>query len=161
MAVRVEDWLQNQSVCVARGPLVYSLKIVEKRVEHTNDPPEIKPFLEGHEIQGFPEVEFLPESDWRYGFAKGFNARQVKVVESGMNANPFVEETVPVHLELPLCPLPGWAAGAEATPDLEREPSGLPNARELAAARQPVVITMVPYGSTHLRLTTLPVVVER
>jgi hypothetical protein len=158
MAVHVEDWLHDQSVCVTRGPLVFSLKINEQRVEHTNDPPDIRALLGGHDIQGFPEVEFLPQSDWRYGFDSAMTNDQagIHVVESDMTDNPFIESQAPVHLELPLCPLPDWPANARSA--YTNEPAGLPVAGEKMDIGQRITMTMVPYGSTCLRLTTLPVV---
>jgi hypothetical protein len=157
MPVRVESWFHDQSVCVTRGPLVYSLEIAEQRIEHTNDPAEIKPFLLGREIRGFPEVEFLPQSDWRYGFSAALknNFPEIKVIESAMTDNPFIENRAPVRLELPLGQLPGWTANAET------EPAGLPSNARQKLASQHVTMAMVPYGSTHLRLTTLPLVADK
>jgi hypothetical protein len=157
MPVRAENWFHGQGVCLTRGPLVYSLKIAERRVEHTSDPAEIKPFLLGHDIRGFPEVEFLPESDWRYGLTPALkdDLSGVKVVESRVTENPFLEDQTPVHLELPLRHLSNWAA---KTPG---EPSGLPNKAEREPDGPPVTMTLVPYGATHLRLTTLPVISEK
>jgi hypothetical protein len=154
MPVRVENWFQDQSVCVTRGPLVYSLKIAEQRLEHTNDPPAIKPFLLGREIRGFPELEFLPASDWRYGFSTALknDLTEIKVVETGMAANPFIEDQTPVRLELPLCQLPNWGVKGAG------EPAGLPHGIERKPANQSVTMTLVPYGTTHLRLTTLPLI---
>ena len=154
MPVRVENWFHDQSVCITRGPLVYSLKIAEQRLEHTNDPPAIKLFLLGREIRGFPEVEFLTASDWRYGFRAALekDLSQIKVVESGMTDNPFIEAQTPVQLELPLCPLPGWTA------KMSGEPAGLPGTTERKTEEKSVTMTLVPYGATHLRLTTLPLI---
>jgi len=155
MPVRVEDWLHNQSVCVTRGPLVYSLKIAEQRVEHTNDPADIKPFLLGREIRGFPEVEFLPESDWRYGFDATLknNLSKIKVIESDMTDNPFIEDQTPVQLEVPLCHLSNWA-------QMPGAPAGLPSDIELRPESTFATVALVPYGSTHLRLTTLPLILK-
>ena len=166
MPVRIEEWLQGQSVCVTRGPLVYSLKIAEKRVEHTSDPDNLKPLLRGHNIQGFPEVEFYPESDWRYGFDAALITKlprpRIKVVESDMPENPFVEDLTPVHLEVPLYHLPGWFPGWMPEPDgtvgAPGEPSALPSTNQQTVEGQPVTMVLVPYGTTHLRLTTLPLV---
>ena len=143
MPVRVEDWFNHENVCITRGPLVYSLKIAEERLEHTNDPAKIKPFLKGHDIQGFPEVEFLPESDWRYGFDAALknNLQIIKIIDSIMPDNPFIGNESPVHLELPLYYLPDWT----------------PSSTKPIAKGQPLIMLLVPYGSTHLRLTTLPV----
>jgi len=163
MSVTLENWFSNQAVCVTRGPLVYSLKIDEKRVEHSSDPDDIKPLLRGHNIQGFPEVEFYPESDWRYGFPEPLKAQlsKIKVVESAITDSPFVEDQTPVRLEVSLCHLPSWLPDWKSQPRTERlEPATLPVAEERKAEGQPVTTTMVPYGATYLRLTTLPVVVK-
>jgi uncharacterized protein len=158
MPVQIENWFNGRSVCVTRGPLVFSLKIAEERIENTNDPPDIKPFLGGHDIQGFPEVEFLPRSDWRYGFNQMLrnNLREIKVVETTMPDNPFLEDRTPVLLKLPLCPLPGWSPETDGA--AYGEPDGLPGASELRGAGRPQTMTLLPYGSTYLRLTTLPVI---
>jgi len=153
MPVKVENWFKNQSVSVTRGPLVYSLKIDEERIEHTNDPAHIKPLLSGHDIRAFPEVEFTAGSDWRYGVDAGLsdNLKKIKVVESAMTENPFIEGQTPVRLEVPLYLLPDWATGLS-------EPTGLPAAAQQQIDDRAKTMTLVPYGATHLRLTTLPVV---
>jgi predicted alpha/beta superfamily hydrolase len=150
MPVRVESWFSNQAVCVTRGPLVYSLKIAERRVEHATDPEDVKPLLRGHDIRGFPAVEFYPESDWRYATPA---TTTIKVVESAMTDNPFVADDAPIRLEMPLYRLPGWSP----TNQTDAVPR-LPATDELKVERVPVMMTLVPYGATHLRLTTLPVV---
>jgi uncharacterized protein len=166
MTVRFENWFQQQSASVTRGPLVYSLKIAERRVQHTRDPDDVRALLRGHDIRGFPEVEFYPETDWRYGIDAALknDPAKIKVVESRVRDNPFVVEQAPVHLELPLRHLPGWSvpASAEGAKKSERTiqgPAGvmaLPDREEKVAAGKPVMLEMVPYGATHLRLTTLP-----
>jgi hypothetical protein len=164
MPVRVEEWFKKRSVCITRGPLVYSLKIAEKRVEHTNDPASIKPFQLGHDIQGFPEVEFFPQSDWRFGMdaAREKDLQKIKVVESGMTDNPFSEDQTPVHLEVSLCHLtgwlPGWAPDLDESAGVPNEPSGLPAFKDGLVEGEPQTIPFVPYGATHLRLTTLPLI---
>ena len=160
MAIKVEEWFKGRSVCVTRGPLAFSLRIAGKRVEHTADSADIKPFLDGHEIRGFPEVEFYPESDWRYSFAAGLkvNLQNIKVVESPMTDNPFIEEQTPVHLEVPLSHLPAWQPAEGASGKIPGEPAGLPRGNQLQAAGSPVTMQMVPYGATYLRLTTLPLI---
>ena len=163
MPLRAEIWFTNQAVCLTRGPLVYALKIAERRVEHTNDPPGIKALLRGHNIQGFPEVEFYPRNDWRFGLAAALtnHLSSIRVIESAMTANPFVESQSPVHLEVSCFPLPGWAPGSHTNAELPVERVTLPGDEERTPTGGPVVRQMVPYGSTHLRLTTLPLVPDR
>jgi len=161
MSVRLENWFQNQSVCVTRGPLVYSLKIAERRVEHRSDPDDIKASMSGHDIQGFPEVEFFPESDWHYGVDTKLknDLQEIKVVESGMTDNPFIAGQTPVQLEVPLCHLPGWVPETEnKTARASNEPAGPPTTDPPLAENSPTAKIFVPYGATYLRLTTLPAI---
>ena len=153
MTVHVENWLNNRSVCLTRGPLAFSLKIDEKRVEHTSDPAAVQQFLDGREIRAFPEVEFYPESDWHFGFDPSLkqDLSKIQVVESPMTDNPFIEAQAPVHLEVPLDTLPAWTVSAAVTK--------LPGTNVLATPGPKQTMTLVPYGATHLRLTTLPLIV--
>ena len=168
MEPRTEDWFDGQSVVILRGPLVYSLDIAEKRVELTKDIPRVEKNLNGNLIQGFPAVEFTPASEWRFGIDPATKAdlNQIKVVESPMSANPFVPGQAPVHLELPLRHLPKWKPDwtAEPAPSADSgvadvtTPAKLPSKRELRDAEAATKQRLVPYGSTHIRLTTLPLI---
>jgi hypothetical protein len=168
MEVRTEDWFKNQSIVLLRGPLVFSLKIDEKCVEMREDTAFVKNQLNGNFIQGFPALEFYPQSEWRYAAEAHLKSSldQVKVVESPMTDNPFIAGQVPVHLELPLRRLPNWLPKWTAEPPTDANgnlvtvttPRSLPTEAESAGAEAATVQQMIPYGATHLRLTTLPVV---
>ena len=168
MPVRLTEWFGGGAVSVQRGPLVYSLPIAEKRVESRRDPDAIRRVLHGNNIQGFPAVEFFPTGEWRYGLEAGrMDAPdQFKVITLPMPENPFLAKDAPVWIEVPLRALPQWAAAwkpvLEPPPaDLQlmpRNPAALPGSLELESAGETMVLTLVPYGATHLRLTTLPVI---
>jgi hypothetical protein len=168
MTVKVDDWFGGRAACVSRGPLVYSLPIAERRVEHTRDPAAVSRVLKGNDIQGFPAIEFFPEGEWRYGLEPrqkeapdGF-----RVVESPMPENPFLLESAPVRIEAALRPIPQWASAWKPvweppSPDLKlgpHNPASLPTAEDLQAAGPARKMTLGPYGCTHLRLTTLPLI---
>ena len=82
-----------------------------------------------------------------------------------MTENPFIAGQVPVHLELPLRRLPNWQSkwDAEPPPDAKgnlvavKTPRSLPTTIEKAGAEAATIQQMIPYGATHLRLTTLPI----
>jgi hypothetical protein len=170
MELKAEDWYQGQSVVISRGPLVFSLKIDEKRVELTKDTPEVEAGLQGNLIQGFPALEFYPRSEWRYGVDPGIksNLQQIKVVESPMTDNPFVADQVPIHFELPLSRLPNWQTNwnAEPPPDANgklvdvQTPRSLPTDKEKQMAESASPRHMIPYGATHLRLTSFPLLAK-
>jgi len=168
MAVKLEEWLDGRSMVVARGPLVYSLKMDERRVELTSDTAGTKAVLHGHDIREFPALEFFPASEWRYGLDARQKSRldQIEVIESPMSDNPFVAETSPILLNVPMHKLPRWAeswkpgstGNSSAKGFIARSPSGFPNEADRKVEGKATPMLMVPYGATHLRLTTLPVV---
>jgi hypothetical protein len=168
MSVQLKDWFDGGAVSVQRGPLVYSLKIDEKRVESLHEPDAIRHFLKGNNVQGFPAVEFFPAGEWRFGMdaTQKKTPGKFKVIESPMTDNPFLADNVPVRIEVPLCVLPQWEASwqpvLDPPPDdlklAPKNPAALPDETEAQPAAEAKVMTLVPYGSTHLRLTTLPVV---
>ena len=153
---------------VERGPLVYSLKIDEKRVEIQRDSDFIRRVLKQNNIQGFPAVEFYPQSEWRYGMevAQKNAPKKFKVIKSPMPENPFLADTAPIRIEVPLHALPQWEAAwqpvLEPPPaDLKlspKNPISLPGETELQSTGAGKIMTLVPYGGTHLRLTTLPLI---
>jgi hypothetical protein len=162
MQLHAEPWFKGESIAITRGPLVYSLQIDEHRVELTKDTPHVESHLNGNLIQGFPAVEFTPQSEWRFAVDPTLiaNLAQIKVVESPMTPNPFETGQSPVHLELPLRRLPAWQP--KWTPQPENEdarvvtPATLPSTKELLNPDPATPQKLVPYGSTHIRLTTLP-----
>ncbi len=168
MQVALERWFADSARAVRRGPLVYSLKMDEKRVESTQDAEAIRRVLKGNDIAGFPAVEFFPQSEWRYGVDAGLDANLKKIVvkEMPMPENPFLAETAPVRLGVPLRRLEKWAAEWKPVADPSEEdlkqapknPANLPSAAERQAPGAVTMMTLVPYGATHLRLTTLPVI---
>lgn len=168
MELRSEDWFDGRSAVILRGPLVYTLDIAEKRVEITKDPPFVEANLNGNLIQGFPAVDFTPASEWRYGIDPAVTAdlKQIRVIETPMTANPFLPGKSPVYLELPLRRLPKWKPDWTAEPTLATDgdhvhkvtPSSLPKKNDMQDAEIATTQRLVPYGSTHIRLTTLPIV---
>jgi hypothetical protein len=168
MNVRVKDWFGGSGASVERGPLVYSLKIDEKRVESMEDPAPIKRVLKGNFIEGFPAVQFFPESEWRFGIdvEEKSSPPAFKVIESPMPENPFLQPTVPVRIEASLRPIPRWAESWKPVEDsppsdlksFPHNPQALPADAELQSAGARQTMTLVPYGSTYLRLTTIPMI---
>ena len=167
MRVQPREWFAGQAVSIERGPLVYSLKVGEKRVVSSHDSQYIRSLLKGNDIAGFPAVEFYPVGEWRYGIETAVknDASAFKVIEAPMSDNPFLRDTVPVRIEVRMRSLPQWQAAWRPSSDqvitdwetAPKNPQTLPKADEMQAG-ETQVMTFVPYGATHLRLTTLPVI---
>ena len=171
MRVALEEWFDGKAFVFRRGPLVYSLKIAEERVESRREPDAIRRVLKGNNVQGFPAVEFFPQSEWRYGVdhaLKG-NLDRIQVKEAPIPENPFLAETVPIQLRAPLRHLSRWAADwkpliSPSPADLKQSPKNpdeLPSETDVQSASDVEMVPLVPYGATHLRLTTLPVISMR
>jgi hypothetical protein len=166
MNIRLKEWFDGNAASVERGPLVYSLKIDEKRVESERDPEAIRRVLKGNNIQGFPAVEFFPASEWRFGIEAKNSPDTFKVIESPMQENPFLRDSAPVKIEVPVRTFPQWEADwkpvLEPPPaDLKlnpKNPAALPDKTQMEPANEIKTVTFVPYGSTHLRLTTPPLI---
>jgi hypothetical protein len=168
MAVAIDEWFGGKAMTVNRGPLVYSLKVAEKRVEIQHDSDAVRRVLIGHNIEGFPAVEFYPDSQWRYGINAELKntPEKIEVKESPMPENPFLAQTVPVQLSVPLRQINQWVADWKPVLDpppadlkqSPKNPASLPAAAELQSPGEVQMMVLVPYGSTHLRLTSLPVI---
>ena len=168
MEVAAERWFEGAAAVVRRGPLVYSLQINEHKVESSKEPEAIQSVLRGNIVAGFPAVEFFPRSEWRYGIdadlTKALAKTQVK--ESPVGENPFMAESTPVRLTVPLRVLPKWAEDWKPVlvpapidlKDAAKNPTALPSQAERVTAGKAEAMTLLPYGATHLRLTTLPVI---
>ena len=132
----------SRSVSVQRGPLVYSLRIGENWTVRTPDPL----------AAGFNEYEIRPTTPWNY-------ALQLDPANPGASlnftrlttpANPFDPAQNPLTLTAGAKQIPGWTIGWNGTQAFE------PPASPVASSRNLETVTLVPFGSQHLRLSWLP-----
>jgi hypothetical protein len=136
MQVRIHPWA-NGTASIERGPLTYSLKIAEQNlpVKTSND--------------GFPVMNKRPASPWNYALAVP-DASDVKVVATETQGCPWDIGNSPIELKAPARQIENWKlASNDANPGFERKPDLSPETE---------TITLVPYGSTCLRLTVFPTV---
>lgn len=143
MKVRKEEPVE-EGVALVRGPLVYSLLIVENEAKA------------GRTMAGnpdFPSWDVTPGSSWNYGLvlktADDVNAVQVNV--RPLSGFPWTPENTPVVLTAKARKIPGW--------DLI-EPYGetpeLPERSLIAAEEKTETVELIPYGATLLRLSVFP-----
>jgi len=153
MSTALSHWPDN-AVGLEHGPLVYALPIKEKWT------PMIEPKWSTAE---FPSWDAQPASAWNYGLAvdPAKVADQVRFERKAMTPDPWVDP--PVTLIAAAQPIESWKlASAPVAPDATADqpaqqftpPLPAADARHAGGAVEPV--TLVPYGSTHLRLTVFP-----
>lgn len=141
------------SVAVVRGPLVYSLKIKHNWVKAAERFP------------GFPDWQVRPASAWNYAlcFDLGYAEREfgaisrsrtpesyfrVKYPKVPEGSNPW--EHAPIELACRAKKIDSWEILSEdRTPDVPQSPVVSDNPEE--------EISLVPYGSTKIRITYFPV----
>ena len=145
MQLRTSTWYEN-STAVERGPLVYALRIEERR--------EVVDRGDGYG----PFTEVYATSPWNYGLLAGTLdslARHAEVID-----RPWDEETYPwnladspLEIRLPGIQLQEWQA-QNGVPHLPAFWGNYTN----YAATDLQGISLVPYGCTTLRIAQFPVV---
>jgi hypothetical protein len=138
MPVRMRMWGAG-AASIERGPLVYSLKIDEAAT----------PVFGEKTAPDFPAWDILPASPWNYGLLlKPLDlASQVEVVERKSVGFAWETGNSPVELRVPARRISGWKLPEKTIPSLPEKPVG---------DGEVETVTLVPYGSTRIRLTVFP-----
>jgi hypothetical protein len=145
MDVKVSRW-ENNSVGIERGPLVYALGIREKW--------QPQPDWRREAIKdNFPAYELFPESAWNYALViDSLQPQKAFTITSSLPAplQPWSPESVPVQILVKGRTVPDWQL------DEVNNPSPLPKS-PVAGTVKEETLKLIPFGSTRLRITYLPV----
>lgn len=138
MQVRLRMW-GTAAASIERGPLVYSLKIDEAAT----------PVFGEKTTPEFPAWDIVPASPWNYGLQlkESDLASQVQVVERSFSGFAWNAGNSPVELLVPAKRISAWKLPEKTIPSLPEKPVG-DGILE--------TVTLVPYGSTRIRLTVFP-----
>jgi len=145
MHVEISKW-PNKGEAVERGPIVYSYPIASK--EDT-----VKNYAKS--TAAFPGLEYHPAAAWNYSML-AIKPGDVQVIKNTTNTYPWKTGADPVTLRVPAEKLSNWKLRQtkNVAGETVYQTSAFPANRDSTGKKE--YITLVPYGSTLLRLTVFP-----
>ncbi|HEU5397488.1 MAG TPA: beta-L-arabinofuranosidase domain-containing protein, partial [Verrucomicrobiae bacterium] len=134
----------DRAISVNRGPVVYSLRIGEDWTVHTADPSGL----------GFDEYQITPTTPWNYALqldpADPAASLTFTNFSSTSPSDPFDPATPSIALLAQARQVPSWTIGWRGTQAFE------PPVSPVASTNPLVPVTLVPFGSQHLRISWFP-----
>ena len=150
METTVTRWPQG-GVGVEHGPLVYSLAIKA----------DWKPVVEErYTTTEFPSWEARPTSDWNYGLALdapqpgGGIVFERRLDQASDGLDPW--QNPPTTLSVPARKIEDWELQTNPKDPAQKFTPPLPDLSLSKVSRTAERLTLVPYGSTELRVTIFP-----
>ena len=146
MKLGLTYWPES-GISVEHGPLVYSLPIRE------NWTPVVERDFSTEE---FPSWNATPDSSWNYGIdiQPETLASLIKLERKPMTTDPWVFP--PVTLTIPARKIKDWKLQVNPDNPNQSFTPCLPDPAARHMSEEVESITLVPYGSTHLRMTIFP-----
>jgi len=148
MPVKLLAW-ENQGVAVQRGPLLFAYPVPEK-VTLDNQNYDNMRGKKSSDPVNFPALDIRPDGAWNYALAAK-SVEELSLVNTGAKGYPFDPGTSPLVIKVPARKVKGWTL-------LEnRYTPPLPDKDNVQCETAVETLTLVPYGSTRLRVGVFPV----
>jgi hypothetical protein len=150
MKTAMTRWPQN-GVGIEHGPLVYALPIKE------NWTSRVEPKYTTAE---FPSWEATPAGAWNYGIAVDPAKLdiEVKFTRAGGSADEDPWTNPRTSISVPARKIEGWELQVNPDDATQKFTPPLPDLSESKVSETRERLTLVPYGSTQLRVTIFPAV---
>ena len=138
----------NNGIAIERGPLVFSLPI---DAIVTNAPDNDKSTAD------FPGLEMQPNSAWQYALNLSDSDAEINVIKNETDGYPWDHGNTPIQIQVPAKVVSDWQMKQLHWDiwnlDLLLTPA-FPD--QLKTEDETQILTLVPYGSTELRMTVFP-----
>ena len=148
MPVKQLTW-ENQGVTVERGPLLFAYPVPEKVLNDDKVYENMRGKKSSDPVR-FPALDIRPDGEWNYALASK-SAADFTLVNTGSKGYPLDPGASPVVIKVPARKVNGWTL-------LEnRYTPPLPDKDKVECEATVETLTLVPYGSTRLRIGVFPV----
>ena len=147
MTAKLVKW-DKWGLAVERGPLLFAYAVPEKVSSDT----KVYENMSGKQTSdpiGFPALDIQPAGPWNFAIAAK-SATDLRVVEHASEGYAFDPGYRGVVVEVPVKRVKNWSLMEN------RFTPPLPEAGKFECEGKSEIITLVPYGSTRLRLGVFP-----
>lgn len=134
---------------VERGPLLYAYAVREKLTIDTATYANLGGKRSADPT--FPALAIEPAGPWNYAISEKDIAAKMRIMKTGSTAYPFDPGSAPLVISIPVRKVRNW----NLSEDRYTPPLPVPGTFHCEQAVE--TITLVPYGSTRLRMTVFPV----